>query len=784
MIVSLNWLNEFVEIPCDAREFVYRLTMSGLEAEGIVCLNEMLGSARVGEIKDIKKGNINWVTVDIKDKDIEIATNLSLNIGDKIPVVEAGGEVGKRKVQEKAFGNKVSYGVICSTKNFGMENEELIKLEKEVENGTYLRDIKEFDDCLIDFDITPNRGDCLSMLGIARDASAIFNKPLKKLEYNLEEERFEQKIKVTVENTRDCPRYSARLIKNVNIKESPFLIRFRLLKCGIRPINNIVDITNYVMLALGQPLHAFDVEKLKGSEIIVRSARNGESIITLDGKERMLSEDMLVIADRTKPIAIAGIMGGEETGVTEETRDILIESAHFNPVSVRMTARKLLMHTEASHRFERGVDPENTMEAANYAAYLIQRYAQGHVSQDFVDVKVKDFPERGIICSYNDIREIIGCDIEDEKIRDTIKSLHMSLEDRKERFLVRVPTFRFDLFQCEDIAEEVARIYGYNRIPSILPSTPLLSQKKSRLATVSEKIKDVLSNNGLSEVINYSFVNAEELKKYNLIRDEDELIKISNPLSSEQNVMRPTLLLGLLNNVILNVSRSVLRVPLFEIGRIFIKGERGRLPYEPLTLGIALSGRRYEPCWYERETDFDFYDIKGFFEDVFYLIGADVEYRQTKNPFFHPQKATDVVFEKKIVGHFGEIHPEVIHKTGLKVKNTIVLGEINLSEMVEKTRKVIFFRRLPRYPLVIRDISLLMERSVQVGEILKTIEDTDKHIDKVYIFDLFTKGKEKSVGFRIILRNDEKTFTEDEVQYIIDRVVQRIEEKFAARLRR
>ncbi|MCD6129857.1 MAG: phenylalanine--tRNA ligase subunit beta [Deltaproteobacteria bacterium] len=784
MIISLNWLSEFVEIPCNAREFAYKLTMGGLEAESIICLNEMLGSARAGEIKDIKKGNINWVTVDIKDKDIEIATNLSLNIGDKIPVVEAGGKVGKKKVQKMTFGSQVSYGVICSTQDLGMENEELIKLEKEVENGTYLKDIKEFNDCLITFDITPNRGDCFSMLGIARDASAIFNKPLKKLEYNLEEEKFEQKIKVTVENTKDCPRYSARLLKNVNIKESPFLIRFRLLKCGIRPINNIVDITNYVMLALGQPLHAFDVEKLKGSEIIVRNAKDGENIITLDEKERTLSENMLVIADKVKPIAIAGIMGGEETGVTEKTRDVLIESAHFNPVSVRMTARKLMMHTDASHRFERGVDPKETMEAVNYAAYLIQKYAQGHIVHELVDVKTASFPEKEIICSYNDIREIIGYDIEDEKIRNIIKNLHMGLEDRIEQFLVHVPTFRFDLFQCEDIAEEVARIYGYNNIPSILPSTPLIPQKKNKLATISEKIKDTFLNNGLSEVINYSFVNIEELEKYNLIKNENEVVKINNPLSLEQNVMRPTLLLGLLNNVILNVSRSVLRVPLFEIGKIFIEGEKGKLPYEPLTLGIALFGRRYEPCWHEKEVNFDFYDIKGFFENVFYLIGADVEYRQTQNPFFHPQKAADVIFREKIIGHFGEIHPEILHKTRLKTKNTIILGEINLAEIVEKSKKLIFFRHLPRYPLIIRDISLFMDKNILVGEILKTIEDIDKHIDKIYIFDLFTKGKEKSVGFRIILRNDEKTFTDNEVQYIINKVVQRIEEKFAARLRR
>jgi len=784
MIISLNWLNEFVEIPCTAQELVYKLTMSGLEVENAICLKHNLGSARVGEIKNIEKGNINWITVDIKEKDLEIATNLSLNIGDKIPVAESGTTVGEKNIEKMAFANRVSNGVICSTQDFGMEYEELIKIKKNIENGTYLKDIREFDDYLISLDITPNRGDCFSILGIARDISAIFNLPLKKLEYNLNLEKIKNNIKITVEDLKNCPRYSARLIKDINIKESPFFIRFRLLKCGVRPINNIIDITNYVMLALGQPLHAFDAEKLEGNEIIVRGAKKGEKIITLDGKERMLSEEMLVIADKTKPIAIAGIMGGEETGVTEKTRDVLIESAHFDPVSVRMTARRFMMHTDASHRFERGVDPKGTMEAANYAAYLMQRYAGGDVSQDFIDIKNANFTEKEIICSYDNIREIIGYDIENKRMKNIIKSLHINLEDEGKEFLISVPTFRFDLFNCEDIAEEVARIYGYNNIPSILPSTPLIPQKKDELNIILEKIRDILFNNGLFEAINYSFVNIEELEKYSLLNNKNKIIKISNPLSMEQNVMRPTLLLGLLNNVILNISRSVLRVPLFETGRVFIKNKENKLPNESVMLGIALFGKRHEPCWHEKEEFFDFYDVKGLFEDVFYLVDANVEYRPTKNPFFHPQRAADVWLKEKIIGHFGEIHPKLFHKTGLKAKNTIIMGEVNLTEMTKKAKKSIFFHSLPKYPLVTRDISLFIDKDKPIGKILKAIKDMDKHIEDVYIFDLFGKEKEKSVGFRIILRNDEKTFTDNEIQYIINKVVQRIEEKFAAHLRR
>ncbi len=786
MRISYRWLGEFVGLDASAGEVADRLTMAGLEVDEVKPV-ETYGSV-VGEIKSVEKsGNLLFVRVDIGKKELNIATaDSSVRVGDKYPVVEAKAKVAGREIEKRRFGDFVSEGMMLSAEELGLEDSSsgLLKLDSSFKNGTPLSEIEEFDDYLIDIELTPNRADALSVLGVAREVRALFRSDLTMPEMDVEpsvDKETEEIIGVRIENMDACPRYTLALA-DVSVGEAPFFMRMRLLKSGIRPINNIVDITNYVMMALGQPLHAFDLKRLGGS-IRVRNAFDGEKILALDGREYELKNDMLVIADSSSAVAIAGVMGGELSSVTDNTRTIALESAHFDPVSVRMTARRLKLHTESSHRFERGVDPNLPPVASKYALYLISRYADGKIYRGFIDEGIKEFKPSVVECSFGSINRLLGSNFSESEVMDTLE--YLNFQPRKsdgDRFTVTVPTYRFDVSMEADIAEEVARCRGYDSIPSTLPVVQTTFKELKREEKLAREIARTLADFGLHEAINYAFVDEKKLELFD--RDSGYFIKLANPLVSDQAVMRTTLMCGLMDNLKLNINKAARSVALFEVGRVFFKDGEFAIEHNhvgALMWGFASFG------WYEKPRYFDFYDIKAVSDAIGTLAGVDLKYVPSERHFLHPGRSAELMVSGESVGFVGELHPDLYEAYDVNFEKgaRVLLCEVDLDRVAGLSGKKRMYEKLPKLPTVVRDLAIVVGRFEPVDEIKKTIESVDG-VYEVILFDVYEALKERdkrSLTFRIVLRNDEKTFTDEEIDAILKEIFEKLKDKFNATLR-
>lgn len=654
------------------------------------------------------------------------------------------------------------------------------------------------DDTVLELEITPNRADCLSILGVAREIKAIFKLKLRKPSFSIKQEFRDDKFKISIANPELCYRYTGRIIRGVRVAKSPEWLRVKLERTGIRSINNIVDVTNYVLLEYGHPLHAFDLDLLEGYCIRVGTPKSiigqdSAEIETLDGVRRILEAEDLLIWDGKRPVAVAGVMGGANTEVTERTANILLESAYFKPESIRKTSKKLGLSTEASYRFERGTDIENLKIALDRAAYLIQEIAEGDV-YEVIDAYPTKIPEREISFKTEKICEFIGINIKDEEILDILNLLDIETKKDKGSYIAKIPAHRHDLSIEEDIAEEVARIYGYDRVPLELPKAFKPVRENYEIAhrrKFLNQLRDYMIALGYSEAVNMSFMSPEDL--YLLEIPEDDLrrrfVSLMNPLRQEESVMRTMLIPSLLRNIERNSSRGIESLKLFEIARVFIRDKNFILPHEPIYLGIISKKEDFKSPF--NEDPYDFYALKGIIEGLLkHFKFQDFHFKISLEPFLHSGQSTDIYVNREKIGFIGVLSPKILAKFDFKTKPYICIAEINLEKLFKafSFQPSVFYKPFSNYPPIKRDTAILVSADFEAQKIFELIKSFGSDlIEDIYIFDIY-KGKgipegKQSIAFRVTYRAFDRTLTSEEVEYTHARLVKKIISETGSELR-
>lgn len=796
MLLPVKWLRDYIETKDEARTLADGLTDSGSHVESIIGLNKGIENIIVGHILNIEKhpdaDKLVICKIDIGTEVLQIVTGATnVREGDYIPVAVIGSKLpGDITIEKTNFRGVDSYGMLCSLQELGFSDNVISKemkdgifiLEKEYPLGKSLVDIMGLDDSVIELEITPNRPDCLSIIGMAREAAATFNKELKepKITIKNEVDKIEDYINSIEVESDNCNRYYARVIKDVKIGRSPMWIQIRLMEAGIRPINNIVDITNFVMIEYGQPLHAFDLEKLNDKKIIVRQAKEGEIILTLDETERKLDSSNLVIGDGENPIAIAGVMGGLDTEVTKDTKNVLIEGANFNSKSVRLTSKKLNLRSEASTRFEKGIDINLSQVAADRVCQLIEEIGAGTIVKGNIDIykEVKD--EKIINVRPSRVNKMLGTEISVEAMVDYLNGLGLTSKLVEDLIQVKVPSFRLDIELEIDLIEEIGRLYGFHNIVS-KPLVGVLTRGEKPLGKrIEDRTKSILQGLGLNEVMSYSFISPKAYDKINLPEDSPlrKYIKLINPLGEDYSVMRTTLIPNMLELLSRNYNRGVSASYLYEIGNIFIAKELPvvELPDEKKVLSFGIYGKK------------DFYYLKEVIDKTLNRLGVkEIEYiREENNPIFHPGRTAKILCNGEELGIIGEIHIDIAEN--YNIKDRVYIGQLDFDKIIELTNLETKYKALPKYPSMARDLAIVVSENVLVGDIQKVIA---KHgeglIEKIELFDIYTGSQieenMKSIAFSIIYRSHDRTLRDDEVNNIQNSIIKDLEDTFKAKLR-
>ena len=811
MNLSMKWLNDYVEADMPIKDYCHALTMSGSKVEGYEVEGKEITNVVVGKI--LSKGpheNADALfvcQVDIgADALIQIVTNAkNVKEGDIVPVALDGAVLpGGFKIKKGKLRGVESFGMFCGLDTLGLTShdfpyadpEGVFVIEEDCTIGQDIHSAIGLDDTSVEFEITSNRPDCLSVIGLARETAATFGKALtvKEPDFKGVDGDINSMLKVDIHNTEKCQRYCAGIVKNVKIEPSPRWMRERLRASGVRPINNFVDITNYVMLEYGQPMHAFDLRYVEGSHINVRNAVNGEKIVTLDGVERELSDDMLVIADEKKPVAVAGVMGGEYSGIMEDTTTVVFESAYFEPSQVRRTSKKLRMKSDASSRYEKGVDRLISMTCLKRAFELVEELGAGEVLNTVIDCDYTDKTPASVEFNPAWINEFLGTDISEADMKDYLGRLGFTFADGK----VIAPSFRIDIECKADIAEEVARIYGYNNIPS----TDFRGVARAEY-TAEQKFVRTLRNAAVSlggyEIATYSFVSPKYFDKIRIAEDSKlrNVVRIVNPLGEDTSVMRTTTIPSMLDVLAFNYNNRNEKACLFEISKEYLPAAEEKpyingdtlacngnkkhryeysLPDEPQRLTIGMYGG-----------DADFYTMKGMVEqlldemrisDVEYYRASDCDVFGEKNAF-HPGRSAVLVRNGVHIGIMGEIHPDVLETYGLGTKAYV--AKLCIPELMEAADEKITYSPLPKFPASTRDLSLICDDDVPVAALEKAIKGAvGKILEKVTLFDVY-KGKQiedgkKSVSYSISMRSHEGTLTDEQADAAMKRVLKALAE--------
>ncbi len=775
MKASLKWLKEFVDIELSPRELAHKLTHAGLEVESIQELGRIPDSVLVVQIEKIEKhpqaDRLSLCDVNMGSEVKTIVCGAkNMKVGDKVSLAQPGTLLpdGKKIERSKIRGIQ-SEGMLCSEVELGLfeESNGLLILPKDFQVGKSLSSQLNVEDVIFEINVTPNRADCLSIYGIAREISAITGKPLKDLQVKLPPGTFslEGKVKIEVKNPELCPSYTARMIQKVQIAPSPFEVRLRLERMGVRSINNVVDATNYVMLEFGQPLHAFDAHLIHEGKIIVRLAHAAEKVTTLDKEERELSSSDLLITDPKQSLAIAGVMGCASSGVSESTKDLILESAYFEPKSVRKTSKRLGLQSESSYRFERGVDPNALLMASDRLAYFILQWAGGELSKECLNTAKNEFPKTHLQVRLSRIHQILGVQFSAEKVEEVLKNLHLNPRVSAEQVWdCAIPTYRQDLQREIDLIEEVARLMGYDQITARLPESSLHVSQDFYESFLEEKIRPFLRIEGFYELINYSFGSAKEFKKCGL--NPESFIELSNPLSEDLAVMRPSLIPSMLASLRYNISRQSEDLRLFELRSIYSKNKEGKIQ-EKKSLVLAMSGKRNGRNWALPVENVDFYDLKGIVEKIFknYKLPS-FKLKLSSSHYFHPGASASIWVEDQKVGDFGLLHPQFVEDFDLRVP--VVLGEIDLEALLSLKKKRPQFEEISKFPWVDRDLTVVVSESLESDQIEKAIFDLQLPCLKkmnfvdVYRGDPIEKGK-KALTYSLIYLDPEKTLTDLEV---------------------
>lgn len=786
MDLSMKWLSDYVDLNgIDIKKFCHEMTMSGSKVEGYTEEGSEISNVVVGKLLSLvpheNSDHLVVCQVDVgKEQPVQIVTGASnVKEGDIVPVALNGSTLpGGIKIKKGKLRGVESCGMLCSLGELGLTlhdfpyaiEDGIFIIQEDCEIGQDINSALGLNDTSVEFEITSNRPDCLSVTGLAREASATFNVPLnipvpsfKGIDGNIEE-----LLKVNVVNKEKCRRYCAGVVKNVKIEPSPRWMRERLRASGVRPINNFVDITNYVMLEYGQPMHAFDLRYVDGGEINVRNAVNGEKITTLDGVERTLTDEMLVIADKSKPVAVAGVMGGEYSGIMEDTKAVVFESAYFEPVQVRRTSKKLGMRSDASARYEKGVDPLISMVCLNRAFQLVEMLGAGEVVKTVID---KDYTDKILkTVEFNPawINSFLGTDIAECEMIKYLNMLGFVVENGK----VVSPSFRIDIEFKADIAEEIARIYGYNNIPS----TAFRGVAEAEYTTEQKFIKAVktgMAALGCYEIATFSFISPKQFDKINLPSDSNlrNVERIINPLGEDTSVMRTTTIPSMLEILSKNYNNRNEKARLFEISKEYIPTSPDKLPLEPdrLTVGMYGGGA-------------DYYELKGIVDTLLDSLGIkNLEYTRAcdcdvfgEACAFHPGRSAVINKNGRAIGIIGEIHPEV--SSNYEIGERVYIAKLNIPDMIELAETNISYKPLPKFPSTTRDLSLICDDSLPAGDIEKAIRKASGGLlEKVTLFDVY-KGKQiadnkKSISYSISLRSHEGTLTDEQTDSVMKKIL-------------
>jgi phenylalanyl-tRNA synthetase beta chain len=790
MLVSLKWLKDYVNINITAEELAEKLTMAGLEVDEIKTIRPSFSGVVVAKIisvlphPDADKLSLCDVTDGSQTYRVVCGAR-NIKAGDVVPLAKVGATIpGGYTIKSSILRGEKSDGMLCSEAELatGDDSSGIWQLSLNLTLGVLLESALDLGDTVLDVSVTPNRSDCLSMIGIAREVAAITGAKIKipvgRIQESIEETSSHTSVAIIDADL--CPRYTARLLKNVKVGSSPVWLKTRLESAGIRSINNIVDVTNFVMLEMGQPLHAFDFQFLSQGKIIVRKSRDDEEFTSLDGKTRKLPADTLLICDGVKPVAIGGIMGGLNSEVKEDTQAVLLESAYFNPVSIRRSARKLAMPTDASFRFERGIDPEGVIGALNRAAQLIADLSGGNICKNCIDeypqkiTAVKDIPLR-----LSRINQLTGTAIDAKEVIEILQSIGMAVgKAGKDNYLVTPPTFRIDIRREIDLIEEVIRIYGYDRVPVRLPNVAVVEMVSNTKMDLEEKIRHILIGTGYSEVVNYSFVTPQSVDFLCLAENDERrrLVRIKNPLVEDQSVMRTTMVFGLLDAMKKNNNNGSLDLKMFEMGRVFIDRKREELPEEKNILAGLLTGAATDNLW-GNKVNADFYDLKGCLENIFcdFKLTNSNYISSISEPFLHPGKSCGIYIGEILVGYMGQVHPDVLEK--LDLKNCAYIFEINLDILANQVNNIIHYKEISKFPAVTRDVAFLIPAEMETKYMIDIVlRQNEELLENVVIFDIYAgKGISegmKSLGLRFSYRAPDRTLTDVEVNSIHDKIVQ------------
>ena len=797
MNTSLSWIKAYVpELDCTAQEYTDAMTLTGTKVEGFERLDKNLDKIVIGQIEKIEKhpdaDKLIICQVNIGTETIQIVTGApNVKEGDKVPVVLDGGSVagghdGKMaedgiKIKKGKLRGIESNGMMCSIEELGSSRD---MYPEAPEYGIYIfpedavvgeNAVKALglDDVVFEYEITSNRVDCYSVVGIAREAAATFRKPFcpPVVTATGNSEDVHDYVKVTVQDTDLCPRYTARVVKNIKIAPSPVWMQRRLASCGIRPINNIVDITNYVMEEYGQPMHAYDYDTIAGHEIVVRRAEKDEKFVTLDGQERTMDENVLMICDGEKAIGIAGIMGGENSMITDDVKTMMFEAACFDGTNIRLSSKRVGLRTDASGKFEKGLDPNNAQAAIDRACQLIEEFGAGEVVGGMVDVYSKKKEPVRVVFEPEKINALLGTDISREDMLKYFDKIELAYDEATNEIVA--PTFRHDVFRTADLAEEVARFYGYDNIPTTLPKGEATTGKLPFYLRIEQTARDIAEFCGFSQGYSYSFESPKVFDKL-LIPEGDQLrqaISISNPLGEDFSIMRTISLNGMLNSLAFNYNHRNKNVRLYELGNVYLPKALPltELPDERMQFTLGMYGEG------------DFFTMKGVVEEFFEKVGLRKTAKYDPNagkPYLHPGRQANIIYEGTVVGYIGEVHPAVADNYGIGERAYVaVLDMKNIVSFATYDRK---YEGIVRFPAVTRDLSMVVPKHILAGQIEEMIAQRGgKHLESYHLFDLYEgaqieKGY-KSMAYSITFRAKDKTLEESDVASAMKKILNGLE---------
>ncbi len=811
MKVSLNWLKEYVNVDLDPLVIAEKLTMAGLEVEAVEERYNYLDNIVAAKIIEVNKhpnaDKLSVCKVDAGgEEQIQIVCGApNVYEGMIVPCALPGAVLpGDFKIKKGKLRGEVSAGMLCSASELRLDTDAagIMDLEKDFMPGTPLEEALKLSDIVFEVDLTPNRPDCLSYIGVGREVGA-FTEPKQKVtlpDYRVPEDKtgdlsIHDYAKVQISDPDLCPRYSAGLLFDVKIEPSPFWLQDKLESIGLTPINNVVDITNFVMMETGQPLHAFDFDNVAKGRIIIRRADSDVDFTTLDSKTHKLEPDMLMICDGDGPVALAGVMGGENSEILDSTTTVLVESAYFNPVSIRKTAKKTGIATDASHRFERGIDPEGTVNALNRALTLIAQVCNTTtIAKGIIDEYPQKQVQPEIDMNTDALNSRLGTHLDAHEIRHILESVDFKVEKTDEaRLKVGIPSFRVDVARPEDLSEEVARLWGYNNIETSYPMVAAKGKLLDKKVCLREKIRLMMTGFSFFEAINYNFISEDSCDRLNL-SDTDkrrEVETILNPISDQMSVLRSSMIPGLLETMRKNNSLQADTLKMFEIGKIFFVTKKGSLPEEREVVAALMTGNRSDQSWYSKKRRFDFFDLKGVVEGLLDgLIIENLSFEKIEDescPYYKTGNAAFVKSGDTLIGTLGQINEKVLKNYGLK--QDAFVFDLDFKALQALIHGNITAMPLPKFPSVSRDITIIVEQSVTIGAILNQFEKIAQKqslIEQVFLFDVFEgenlSENKKSLSFRVVYRAANRTLKEKNIKKLHTNISKTIIDLFNAAL--